>query len=157
MMRSQSLLRSTPFSLARALPALSTALLWCAVAASVAYWVLHFPRESSALLPAVSSEAPAVAIDPGQVARALGQQQPVSQAPVESKRYQLVGVIAASSGRGSALIAIDGQPPKAWRVGQAIQEGVYLQKLAPREAWLGPSPNGPAQTTLRMSGPEGPR
>ena len=155
MLRSQSLLRSTPFSLARAVPALSTALLWCALAASVAFWVLHFPRESTTVLPAVNTAAPVAAIDTAQVARALGQKQAVAEVPADSNRFQLLGVIASGSGQGSALIAIDGQPPKAWRVGQALQEGVYLQKLAPREAWLGDSPSGAAQWTLRMSGPEG--
>lgn len=155
MLRSQTAVRSTPLSLARALPAICTALLWFALAGGVAYWVLHFPRGSAQVLPAVSTPAPVQSIDPGQVARALGQPQTPVVVAAEVSRFQLLGVIAAPSGRGSALIAVDGQPARAWRVGQALQEGVYLQKIAPREAWLGPTPNGAAQWTLRMSGPEG--
>ena len=71
MLRSQAVFRSTPF--ARAVPALVTALLWFAVAAGVAFWVLHFPREASGVLPAVSSDAPVQRVDTTALQRALGQ------------------------------------------------------------------------------------
>ena len=151
MLRSQVVFRSVPF--ARLALALVTALLWFAVAAGVAFWVLHFPRESAGVLPAVAAPAAMPTADTTHMARALSQAQPQPVVAAESSRFQLVGVISAASGRGSALIAVDGQPPKAWRVGQALQEGVYLQKLAPRQAWLGQTPTGPAQWALQMTGP----
>lgn len=151
MLRSQIVSRSVPF--ARLAPALVTALLWFAVAAGVAFWVLHFPRESAGGLPAVATPAVTPTADTTHMVRALGQAQAQPAVVAEPSRFQLVGVIAAASGRGSALIAIDGQSPKAWRVGQALQEGVYLQKLAPRQAWLGQTPTGPAQWALQMTGP----
>jgi general secretion pathway protein C len=48
----------------------------------------------------------------------------------------LIGVIASASGQGSALIATDGQPPKAYRVGQMVQDGVTLESLTARQAVL---------------------
>jgi general secretion pathway protein C len=151
MLRSQAVFRSIPF--ARAIPALSAAVLWCALAGGVAYWVLHFPRDAAGVLPAVSSAVPQQTADTTALLRTLGQTSSQPIAVAEASRFQLLGVISSVSGRGSALIAVDGQAPKAWRVGQALQDGVYLQKLAPRQAWLGSTPNGPAQWTLQMSGP----
>jgi len=152
MWRSQVVSRSIPFT--QAGPVFVTALLWFAVAAGMAYWVLHFPRETPAVLPAVSTQAPVQAADAGHMARALGQTQTKASVTPEVSRFHLLGVISSTSGHGSALIAIDGQPPKAWRVGQAVQDGVYLQKLAPRQAWLGQTLSGPAQWELRMAGPD---
>jgi general secretion pathway protein C len=154
MLRSQVVFSSIPFL--RVAPALAALLLWGALAAGVAYWVLHFPTPTSAVLPAVSTSAPVATPDTGPMARVLGHVQAQAVVPADSSRFQLLGVIASASGQGSALIAIDGQPPKAWRVGQAVQEGVYLQKLAPRQAWLGQTLTGPAQWTLNMAGPDRP-
>ncbi len=151
MLRSQVVFRSTP--LAQSGPALVSALLWFALAAGLAYWVMHFPRENPVVLPAVTTAAPAQAADTSHMGRVLGQTQTKAVVLAETSRFQLLGVIASTSGRGSALIATDGQPPKAWRVGQALEEGVYLQKLAPRQAWLGQSLSGPAQWELQMAGP----
>ena len=67
-----------------------------------------------------------------------------------SGRYQLWGVVADASGRGSALIAIDGQPPKAYRAGQALSEGVYLQSLSHRQAQIGASAEGPSLFALTL-------
>lgn len=71
-------------------------------------------------------------------------------AVAESARYQLWGVVAGASGWGSALIAIDGQPPKAYRMGQALSEGVYLQSLSHRQAQIGASAEGPSLFTLTL-------
>ena len=150
MLRSQVVFRSLP--VLQVGPALAAVLLWGALAAGVAYWVLHLPAPTTAVLPAVSAGAPVPTPDTGPMARALGHIQAQAAVSADSNRYQLLGVIASVSGQGSALIAIDGQPPKAWRVGQAVQEGVYLQKLAPRQAWLGQTLTGPAQWTLNMAG-----
>ena len=123
-------------------PALVTGLLWCAAAASAVFWVLQFPQEKSALnAPVVktgvsgSSGAEASA----QALRALGGK-PQGAAPevvvAQTSRYQLWGVVAGASGQGSALIGIDGQPPKAYRVGQAVGEGLKLVSLTPKQARL---------------------
>lgn len=83
--------------------------------------------------------------------RAWGVSTPAADAgTTPSGRYQLWGVVAGASGQGSALIAIDGQAPKAYRVGQALSEGVYLQSLSPRQARIGASAQGPDLFVLTL-------
>jgi general secretion pathway protein C len=65
-------------------------------------------------------------------------------------RFQLLGVIAGGSGGGSALISVGGLPPKAFRVGQTVTEGVVLQRLQARRAELGASSSGQALWTLEL-------
>nr|WP_236748495.1 type II secretion system protein N [Acidovorax carolinensis] len=76
-----------------------------------------------------------------------------ARAPVASlaSRFALIGVLAGrSSGGGAALIAVDGKPAKPFRVGTAVDEGLVLQSLDPRQARLGASVDGPATLTLDM-------
>jgi general secretion pathway protein C len=61
----------------------------------------------------------------------------------------LLGVIASASGQGSALIAIDGQPPRAFRMGQIVQDGWQLQSLTPKQARLS---KGSSVNLLELSG-----
>ena len=51
---------------------------------------------------------------------------------------------------GAALIAVDGKPAKPFRVGAAVDEGLVLQALGPRQAQLGRDADGPATLTLDM-------
>lgn len=138
------------------LPSLITALLWCAAAASVVFWVLQFPQEKPAWsvseVPvggATTADIPAKESDPGWRVWGVKGRLP-EPALAASGRYQLWGVVADASGRGSALIAIDGQPPKAYRVGQALSEGVYLQSLSQRQAQIGVRPEGPSLFALTL-------
>jgi general secretion pathway protein C len=91
---------------------------------------------------------------PGQtVARALGHKaEPNTSAKAPSRsQYQLLGVIASASGQGSALIAVDGQPPKAYRVGQPVQDGWTLVSLTPKQARL---KSGSAEMLLELPSTE---
>lgn len=67
-----------------------------------------------------------------------------------SARFALSGVVAVNSGQGAALIAVDGQAPKAFKVGQTVADGLVLQSLGPRQARLAASLNGPALFALDM-------
>lgn len=65
-------------------------------------------------------------------------------------RLVLQGVLAGQAqGSGAALIAVDGQPPKPFRVGAAVGDLVLLA-LGPREARLGPRADGPVSVTLEV-------
>ena len=89
------------------------------------------------------------------MARALGQiaAQEAPKAQTNSQ-FKLLGVIASSSGQGSALIATDdGQPPKAYRVGQAVQDGLTLVALTTRQARLQSSG---AEVLLELPDPDKP-
>ncbi|PUE18131.1 hypothetical protein B9Z38_03525 [Limnohabitans sp. MMS-10A-160] len=126
---------------------LLTGLLWCAAALGAGYWFWHLPfasASSSVSTPLAPNETSVPAV--GQLPRALGVSAANVTAETDAPRVQLVGVIASLSGQGSALIALDGQAPKPYRVGQAVGEGLVLQSLSPKRALLGASMTGP---TLR--------
>ncbi len=65
--------------------------------------------------------------DHGGLARALGHVGEARAEADEQRRFQLLGVIAAPAGRGSALLAVDGQPARAVVQGQAVVDGWRLQ------------------------------
>ena len=131
-----------------------TFVVWVAAAASAAYWVMKFAgSDPSVPRVAAASRQPAPA-DPMVVARLLGHTTtsaptPVAQ-PSTSSRLSLIGVVADRSQRGAALIAVDGKPPKPYRVGTPVEEGLVLQSVQPRKATLGPSVDGPSSVTLEL-------
>jgi general secretion pathway protein C len=84
------------------------------------------------------------------MSRALGVTAALSSSAPDEGRWQLLGVIADASGQGSALIALDGQAPKAYRVGQSVGEGLVLQSLGPKRAQLGATVNGAGQRELQL-------
>ena len=118
-------------------PSALAALIWATAAGGVMYWGLLLT--APAALPVVGLASAPIA--PSQsmptVAKVLGHATSLPQAPAPtSVQYQLVGVIASTTGQGSALIAVGGQPPRAFRVGQEVSEGVKLVSLAPKQARL---------------------
>ena len=133
---------------------MATLVLWLLAAGSCVYWGLRIaPRASSAAaLPHSSTLAPA---DPAAVARLLGAS-PASAFPTAlpsvslASRFNLLGVVAARSQRGAALIAVDGKPPRPFRVGTAVDEGLVLQSVQGRRAVLAASADGPAVLTLEL-------
>lgn len=135
---------------------LGTLALWALAGASVVYWGLRLSARPVGL--AVPAVAPApVAPDAHAMARLLGvpaaTDAVAGRAPVASlaSRFALIGVLAGrSSGGGAALIAVDGKLAKPFRVGAAVDEGLVLQSLDPRQARLGASVDGPATLTLDM-------
>ena len=132
---------------------LTTSVLWLLAAASVVYWGLRLSTPSGGLaVPAVFASPPVP--DVQAMARLLGAGVVASQAaPAASSasRFALVGVLAGrQSGGGAALIAIDGQPAKPFRVGATVDAGLVLQSLGQRQAQLGASRDGPAVLTLQI-------
>jgi general secretion pathway protein C len=143
--------------LAWLLPLLTTCI-WCLAAASAGYWALRFPWGAATLaVPALQDPRQGQAQSPDVAAlqRAfgaapLGQTAPDVQVAMVS-RFQLLGVVAGASGQGSALIATDGQPPKAYAPGQTVSEGVVLQSVGHLQARLGGGhAQGTASFTLTM-------
>ena len=121
-----------PDSSSRGWPAAAAALLWAVAAASIVLWWLHMPRAAAVPDAQVTLEQPSgPAQNRAGVERALGHTRAVATAPEMQNRFVLLGVIAASSGRGSALIAIDGQPPQAYIQGQSIEPGWTLKTVSP--------------------------
>ena len=104
----------------------------------------------------VSSATQAVPASATQLPRALGLVSTESVSTADASRLSLLGVIAGPNGQGSALIALDGQPPKPFRVGQAVSDGLVLQSLGPRRALLGSTVSGPASRELQLPAVQAP-
>jgi general secretion pathway protein C len=99
----------------------------------------------------------ALAVDTGRVAQALG-------APVASlasdvaggnvantaHQWNLLGVVAGASGKGSALLSVDGQAPKAFLPGQSVAPGWVLHSVGHRLARLAPEGQDTASVTLEL-------
>lgn len=144
--------RRTP-SLAAGWPAGTALLLWAAAAGTLTLWWLHRPHAPSA--PVAQASVPPASADrpvPGAIERALGHRSatPAAAAPEIQKRFQLLGVIASPSGQGSALLRIDGQPPRAFVAGQDVGEGWRLQSVRRDAAVLH---NAASTQLLELPGP----
>ncbi|MBS0447290.1 MAG: hypothetical protein JSR59_15225 [Proteobacteria bacterium] len=140
---------------------LSALVVWALVAASAVFWGLR--------LTARPPQAPpyTVGVGDGAVARAdltrLFGAPAVAEpeetiAPDAAARYQLLGVIAPKPPKpnnpfGVALIAVDGQPPKAYKVGASLEDDLVLQSVGLRTAAVGPA-DGKAAFTLELPAPQ---
>jgi general secretion pathway protein C len=130
----------------------STFVLWGLVAGSAVYWGMKLSSSSGAapIAPVAHSAPPP---DPTAIARLLGSSPAAATAaPVASlsSRFQLLGVVAGGTGGGAALIAVDGKPPKPYRIGAPVDESLVLQSVEPRRATLSASLQGPAAVTLEL-------
>ena len=133
---------------ASAAPRWLAAGLWLLAGLSASYWGLRGWGDAElAAVPAPATER--VLADPQAVARGLGGGVPAAAAgepdTAEASRHVLLGVVRDAGGRGAALIATDGLPPKPYRVGAALPGGLLLRELTPREALLGPAEGAATQ------------
>ena len=136
-------------------PRLAAGLLWAGAAALAVFWglTLSAPRQVSAV-PQAGGSAP-VQASGAAMARVLGVQEGVAAAaPAAPTRWRLLGVMAGkNSGGGAAVIAVDDQPAKVFRVGSTVADGLVLQSLhndAPRTVSLGAAVDGPASITIEL-------
>lgn len=147
------------FTVRAAVPSLVTGVLWCAAALGVGYWVLQVPSSWAPSEKVISmngaADSPSVETNT-RLSRALGATSVTASDAPDEGRLQLVGVIAGTSGQGSALIAVDGQAPKAYRVGQSVAEGLVLQRLSTKGAQLGATLDGPRLKNLEMPADKAP-
>jgi general secretion pathway protein C len=119
--------------------------IWAAFAASVVFWAfrllapaLPVPAHATTVSMAASVKSdltPVLGVD-ARAPSASSEPEPVVDA-----RFRLVGVVSprgASTGRDAlALIAVDGKPAKAYRVGAAVDGETVLQSVTTRGAALG--------------------
>lgn len=122
-------------------------------AASAAYWALNLSAPapvtpSDLVFPDATAKS-----NPQALARLLGGGQ-VSAAAVKSdaraSRLKLTGVVANRGQGGYALIAIDDQPAKPYRVGSQVNDQLMLQSVAPRSAALAVDRGAPVSVTLEL-------
>ena len=132
----------------------STLVLWGLAAGSSVYWGLKIVPAAPSAAVYAPTRVPAPP-DPAAMARLLGANptaaSPGAAATVSlASRFSLLGVVAARSQRGAALIAVDGKPPRPFRVGAAVDDALMLQSVQGRRAVLAPTAGGPAVLTLEL-------
>ena len=130
--------------------------IWAAVAAAAVFWALRLlvPGQHAPAHTVTVGMAPSVKSD---LRAVLGvDEKPAvaeAAAPVVDARFQLVGVVSprgsAGRGEGVALIAVDGKPARAYRVGAAVEGDTVLQAVSARGAALGPR-GGAAAVSLEI-------
>ena len=131
-------------------------LVWAAVAASALYWGLQLFVTPQAA-PAHTQSAVSAPLANADMSKLFGIEiaplVAAPTAPTVDARFQLVGVVAprssAAGSQGVALIAIDGKPARAYRVGAVIDGATVLQAVQSRGAVLGPRGGAPL-ATLRL-------
>lgn len=139
------------------LPRVAAFVIWAAAAAGAVYWALKLWARPLAVPThaVVVSTADGFSGDPRRVlgADALpGAPAALPSAPADP-RFRLIGVVAprgAGAGVvGVALIATDGRPPKAYRVGAPVDGELVLLSVRSRGASLGPRGQA-AQVDLQL-------
>ena len=141
-------------------PALAAVLLWLAAGLSVGYWVLQVAGRSP-LTPVAATASLPTAPEPAALARVLGAAPEVvavaeaAVAPPLASRFQLLGVVADGAEGGAALISIDGQPPRPYRVGAVLEGGLVLQSVQRRSVRLVPG-GGAGGAPIDLSLPPAP-
>jgi general secretion pathway protein C len=130
---------------------------WALVAACTAFWAMKIFAATRPVPP--TAQAPQVAAANGPMVRLFGAvvvaPPTVNAPPPESSRFQLVGVIAPPAGTaqgGYAVVSVDNQPARTWRVGAAIEGNTSLLSVSKRGAEFGP-PGGPASFSLQLPEP----
>ena len=134
-------------------PPLVAALLWLAAALCTGYWVLQWLGRAP-LTPVAALVGNPLHADVKLVARALGavpQAAPAAPAPRPlASRFRLLGVVGQPGERGSALIAVDGQPPKPVTLGSEVDAGLRLLSVQQRAVRLGTQKAGEADVELQL-------
>ena len=140
-------------------PRIAAFLLAGLAAASAVYWALKWPGAGASTNAASVLVADAAPANPQALARALGggnvvaevaQQPAVLAAASLAGRLALVGVVAYRNKGGAALISIDGNPARPYRVGARVDDALVLQSVAARRAVLAEQLQGPASITLEL-------
>jgi general secretion pathway protein C len=131
---------------------------WLVVAASAVFWGLRLAAKPQGVPPRAVAAGMSVAVG-GDTARVFGAEaapsaEPEPETVAAPSRFQLVGVVAprqpGASDVGLALIALDGKPAKAYRVGSRVDGETVLQAVHARGAQLGPL-GGPAAMRLELA------
>lgn len=122
-------------------------------AASASYWVLKWPAPTSPTR-AIAPEPATAPIDTAKVAQLLGANPHAAdaKAPLVSapSKYKLLGVIADGPRGGSALIAINDEPAKPYRVGERLSDDMVLRSVKARSATLSADEPGSGGVTLEL-------
>lgn len=109
-----------------------TFLTWFCAAASLVFWFLHLISVHSENIVHHLTSPETVLVSHDHVETALGK---IVNSPVvlpESNKFRVMGLISSSTGFGSALISINGEPAKAFKTGQQVLGDWTLYGVSPR-------------------------
>lgn len=129
-------------------------LVWAVLGGSATAWLLSLAARPLAI-PAQAVAVDATPSPRSDLTRLFGTSQPESaqaepEAAPTSDRFRLIGVVApAGTGRPAAavaLIAVDGKPPRAFRLGARVDGDTIVQAIRARAVDLGPGGAAPALT-----------
>jgi general secretion pathway protein C len=115
------------------------------VSAIAAYWVIKILTPQPTAAPPPLAATPPREPNPTMAARMFGLIQAPQVAAVSN--IQVTGVFAAGKS-GSAVLAVDGKPPRAYVIGQEISPGTRLVDVQPEVVVLEAS--GGARQELRL-------
>ncbi|MDO9278779.1 MAG: hypothetical protein Q7U05_09505 [Polaromonas sp.] len=98
-------------------------------------------------MPSVVATPAAVAVaagTPAELSRVLGAPRTMlaGSALSPAERFRAIGVLANASGQGAALISVDKQAPRPFRVGASVAPGFILKAVKLREVLLEDSLQG---------------
>lgn len=131
---------------------LGTLALWALAGASLVYWGLKLAVRPALVSAPVAAPAPPLP-DAQALARLLGAG-PAPAAPTvvaAPTRFVLQGVLAGTaSGGGAALIAVDNQPARPFRLGATVADGLVVKSLGRRQVRLGPVEGTEGAVTLEV-------
>ena len=134
-------------------PTIAAGLLWLAAGVSAGYWVL-LAWGRSPVTPVTAMAPSHMAVETAAVARTLGALPAAvptgAVASAAPPRYNLLGVVAVGTRDGAALIAVDGQPPRPYRIGASLDGNLVLQGVTRGAARLGPSMEAPTSVELTV-------
>ena len=132
----------------------ATLAIWLLAAASVTYWTLLTTQVRGPAGRADVAFVAVDAVDTALLARLLGTKAAISPqaqtAAVAASRFALKGVVSGAPGSEAALISVNEQPAKPFRVGNELEPGVLLKSVTARKVILSSTSGGPALVTLEM-------
>lgn len=125
---------------------------WAAFAASAVFWLLRMSG-AAPVAPLHTVPVSEVVVPHGDLTRLFGAEPVAAQpeVPALASRFHLLGVVAPKGPQSPAiaLIAFDGKPPRAFRVGATIDGELVLQSVESRGVDIGPR-GGPSAAHLDL-------
>jgi general secretion pathway protein C len=141
----------------------ATFLVWLLAAASVVYWALQFVRGPVAPLSAAVAAPTQGLVDAQALAKGLGggsvtardaslEAAPAAPSIFQAARFVLTGVVVnrGQAAPSVALIGVDGKPPRPYRVGASLADGIVLHSVSAGKAMLAASSDAPVGLTLEL-------
>jgi general secretion pathway protein C len=136
----------------------AVSLVWLCVGLTVAFWLSRWANWAGAApAAAVASSGDAVVSPPDATDLAAALRGPAgvasAAAPVVAagQSLSLVGIVRSARAADSvALISVDAQAPKPYRVGAEVTSGAVVQSITAREVALGAARNAPTAQTLSV-------